>query len=839
MSLLRIIFVCSFIWGMMTISSGRLMAQGFDFDMTFMRNIGAGGLKGYGYSAALQNDGGIIVCGPANAVDMLPCGGVVRYFADGRLDEQFRINALRSMPFRVWKVLTQVDGKILALYGSYPEWNNHYKVVRLNADGTMDSTFTFHFNYPANFSLFTIQENGFSSVIVYDNGIHVMRCRSDGSLDSTVQSIRLSDAAEVSIPYRGGTLLSGKFTSCNGEYTGNLIRVDSNGKLDKNFRPYLDRKGLSVRCFAACTDGKIVIAATSEEKKGFLWWEETVRFIWHIMRLNPDGSEDATFHAPELPAVRWIRAIYPQEDGKVLVNESIIEHTHSVLTYKLYRLNGDGSHDSSFKEGVLYSDFGGSISQIHFLKNGQLLLVDGWGGTDASYRGHTFHKFLRLNSDGEVDEDFCFQDSPRGLNGQIRVVTPLENGQLLVAGKFKENYGFPTSMIARLNADGTLDRSFRSVIPPSSDIGSDAQSLSGVCSMAIQPDGKILVGGDFSEEPKQGQWRSFGLVRLNTDGSLDSSFHCPLTKQGEEVSFVTNVIALPNGKSIIGCYYYDLPRLASLQPNGSIDTVICTDLFNKGRTDSSGSISNFFLQRDGKLLVSGHFTRFNGYDAHQIVRLNADYSMDEPFLRALQNSITAEEVRSIAPQSDGKILVVVGKKITNPSEQGMSRDTVLRLNIDGTRDTTFQCSFYPLGYAVFSQRMSVQHDGGILMSGFHERFGENNPQMLPLFRLHPNGTMDEDFPTMQAGEIMIHRVYELSGGKSLIQVYSSATIKGISFYSFAVLTIPPRKLLPHEILPPLPSEENDDWDKIFLRGTGFLRNTRNGITLPNLIPRSK
>lgn len=788
------------------------MAQGFDFDMTFMRNIGAGGFKGYGYSTALQNDGGIIVCGPANAVDMLPCGGVVRYFADGRLDEQFRINALRSVPFGVWGVWIQADSKILVAYNEEPpNVYGQFKVMRLETDGTKDSTFTFRF-YPA---LLTIQKNDYYSVIVSVNGLHVMRLRPNGSLDSTVQSIRLSDEPEISIPYRGGTLLGGKFTSCNGEYTGNLIRVDSEGKLDKNFRPFLDRKGLSVRCVAACADGKIVIAATSEEKKGFLWWEERVRFIWHIIRLHPDGSEDTTFHAPNLAAVRQIRAMYPQEDGKVLVNESIAKYLSSVLTCKLYRLNSDGSLDSSFKEGTLYSDFGGSISDILFLKNGQLLLVDGWGGTDASYRGHTFHKFLRLNSNGEVDENFCFQNSSRGLNGQIRVVTPLENGQLLVAGKFKENYGFPTSMVARLNADGTLDRSFRSVIPPSSDIGSDSQSFSGVCSMAIQPDGKILVGGDFSEEHRKGQWRSFGLVRLNTDGSLDSSFHCPLTKQGEEVSFVTNVIALPNGKSIIGCYYYDLPRLASLHPNGSIETLICTDLFNKERADSSGSISSFFLQRDGKLLVTGHFTRFNGYDAHQIVRLNADYSMDEPFLRALQNSITAEEVRSITPQSDGKILVVIEKKMANPFEQGMSRDTVLRLNIDGTRDTTFQCSFYPLGYAVFSQRMSVQHDGGILMSGFHERFGENNPYMLTLFRLHPNGTMDEDFPITQDGEIMIHRVHELPGGKSLVHVYSSATIKGISFYSFAVLTIPPRKLLPHEILPPLPPEERFDFDSTF------------------------
>jgi len=812
MSLPRIIFVFSFICGILTISFGRLMAQGFDFDMTFMRNIGAGGLKGYGYSAALQNDGGIIVCDPANAVDMLPCGGVVRYFANGRLDEQFRINALRSLPFRVWKVLTQVDGKILALYGSYPEWNNHYKIVRLNADGTMDSTLTFHFNYPANFSLFTIQENGFSSVIVYDNGIHLMRCRSDGSLDSTVQSIRLSDAAVVSIPYRGGTLLGGKFTSCNGEYTGNLIRVDSNGKLDKNFRSYLDRKGLSVRCFAACTDGKTVIAATGEEKKGFLWWEETVRFIWHIMRLNPDGSEDATFHAPNLAAVRWIRAIYPQEDGKVLVNEIISEYTSSVLTCKLYRLNSDGSPDSSFKEGVLYSDFGGSISEIHLLKNGQLLLVDGWGGTDASYRGRTFHRFLRLNRDGEVDETFCFQAASRGLRGQINVVEPLENGQMLVAGKFKENYGFPTPMLARLNADGTLDMSFRSQVPPPQDIRSD---YGGVFCIAIQPDKKILVGGDFYEQ-KQSQWRYFGLVRLNVDGSLDSSFHCTATERRDDRCYVDNVVMLSDGKIIINSNTAEYGILR-LHANGSFDKALCTDLANEQSPDGYASIANYFLQRDGKLLVIGNFTRFNGYAAFNLVRLNADGSMDEAFLQEVDRSIPADKIKGMSVQPDGKMLLTVGQH-SEPYYplRKASRDTILRLNVDGSRDTTFRCDFYPRNIMNFMRGMFVLHDGSILIKGFFEQDGLNEPYELPLMRFYPDGTKDEDFPAIMVNSSDLNNAHERPDGKLFLNIGSSnSRINGVQMGSIALLTIPPRKLLPHDILPPLPPEKRFDFDSTF------------------------
>lgn len=793
------------------------MAQGFDFDMTFMRNISAGGFKGYDYSAALQNDGSMIVCGPADGVDMLPCGGVVRYFADGRLDEQFRINALRSVPFGVWGVWVQADSKILVGYNEPPSVYGQFKVIgefkvmRLETNGTKDSTFTFRF-YPA---LLTIQKNDFYSVIVSDKGLHVMRCRPDGSLDSTVQSIRLSDAAEVSIPYRGGTLLGGKFTSCNGEYTGNLIRVDSNGKLDKNFRPYLDRKGLSVRCFAACADGKIVIAATSEEKKGFLWWEERVRFLWHIIRLHPDGSEDTTFHAPNLAAVRQIRAIYPQEDGKVLVNESIAEYTSSVLTCKLYRLNSDGSYDNSFKEGVLYSDFGGSISQIHLLKNGQLLLVDGWGGTDASYRGHTFHKFLRLNSDGEVDETFCFQAASRGLRGQINVVAPLENGQMLVAGKFKENYGFPTPMLARLNADGTLDMSFRSQVPPSPDIGSDNQSFMGVMCIAVQPDKKILVGGDFFEW-KQSKWLYFGLVRLNVDGSLDSSFHCTATERRDYRCYVGNIAVLSDGKIIINSNTAEY-GLLRLHANGSLDKALCTDLANEQSSDGYASIAKYFLQRDGKLLIKGNFTRFNGYAAYNLVRLNADGSMDEAFLQTVKRSITTEKIKSVSVQPDGKMLLTVGQQADSyyPLRE-VSRDTILRLNVDGSRDTTFRCDFYPRNIMNFMRGMFVLHDGSILIKGFFEQDGLNEPYELPLMRFYPDGTTDENFPSIMVNSSDLNNAHERPDGKLFLNIGSSnSRINGVQMGSTALLTIPPRKLLPHEILPPLPSEKRFDFDSTF------------------------
>ncbi len=817
MSLLRIIVVFSFTCGILTISLGKLMAQGFDFDTAFMRNIGAGGLKGYGYSAALQNDEGIIVCGPADGVDMLPCGGVLRYFADGRLDEQFRINALRSVPFRVWKILTQADGKILAMYGENPEWNSHYNVIRLNANGTKDSAFAFHFNYPANFSLLTAQENALYSVVLSGKDIRIMRCHSDGHWDSAAQSILLSDAAEVSLPYRGGALFGGRFMHCNGEYTGNLIRIDSNGKLDKNFRPYLDRKGLSVRCFAACADGKIVIAATSKETTGFLWWEETVRSIWHIMRLNPDGSEDSTFHAPKLPTVRWIRAIYPQEDGKVLVNESIDEYIQSVLKDKLYRFNGDGSRDNSFTEGVLYSDFAGSISDILFLKNGQLLLVDGWGGTDASYRGHTFHKFLRLNSDGEVDETFCFQNASRGLRGQINVVAPLENGQILVAGKFKENYGFPTPMLARLNADGTLDMGFRSQVPPSPDIGSDSQSFMGVMCIAIQPDKKILVGGDFIER-RQSQRRYFGLLRLNVDGSLDSSFHCyDMERIDYNRCYVDNVLALPDGKIIITSNTAEY-CLLRLHANGSLDKALCTDLANKQSPGGYASISMCVLQPDGKLLVKGNFTRFNGYAAHSLVRLNADGSMDEAFLQAVSRSITAEEIKRVTIQPDGKILLTVGQHAEpHYPVREASRDTIVRLNVDGSRDTAFRCDFYPRNVMNFMRGMFVLYDGSILMKGFYEQDRLNESYELPLMRFYPNGTKDENFPAIMVNGSDLNNAHERPDGKLFLNMHgSSASINGIQMSSVIVLVIPPRKFLPHEILQPLPPEGNDAWNKIFL-----------------------
>jgi hypothetical protein len=136
--------------------------------------------------------------------------------------------------------------------------------------------------------------------------------------------------------------------------------------------------------------------------------------------------------------------------------------------------------------------------------------------------------------------------------------------------------------------------------------------------------------------------------------------------------------------------------------------------------------------------------------------------------------------------------------------------------------------------------MFVLRDGSILMAGFFEQDRLNEADELPLMRFYPDGTKDEDFPAIMVNSSDLSNAREHPDGKLFLNTYGLiASINGIPMGYVIPLGIPPRKLLPHEILPPLPPEEKDSWGRFFLHRTNISGNIDNGIALPNRIPRSK
>lgn len=202
-----------------------------------------------------------------------------------------------------------------------------------------------------------------------------------------------------------------------------------------------------------------------------------------------------------------------QSDGKIVattVRPSDLGQRHS-----LTRLNGDGSVDASFVGPSVLNSDSLSLNAVSLQPDGKILV----GCTGASSISPIRNGLQRLNTDGSLDNTFDQQTFVRYFaTPDVRVMIPLPDGRLLVAGIFEigiTNGGlsFMTRGVARLFPDGSVDTSF------SADVGSATE---GVRSMALQPDGKIIVMGPFhfvSGVPAQ------SLGRLNPTGSRDESFN--------------------------------------------------------------------------------------------------------------------------------------------------------------------------------------------------------------------------------------------------------------------------------------------------------------------------
>src|SRR5437899_1090030 len=197
--------------------------------------------------------------------------------------------------------------------------------------------------------------------------------------------------------------------------------------------------------------------------------------------------------------------------------------------------------------------------------------------------------------------------------------------------------GQPRNRIARLNGDGTLDGGFI------------ASADAGVTSVAVLGDGKILLGGWFHY--LNGQWRTC-LAQVNSNGTLDYGFN-PGANSG-----VTALALQADGKILVGGAFTQLggqayTNLARLNANGTLDGQFHPQAGTIYESDYP-SVYSLAVQADGKILVGGSFSTFNGEGRFYLARLERDGSLDMGFNPAMSPSAG---VTCLALQPDGRILV--------------------------------------------------------------------------------------------------------------------------------------------------------------------------------------
>ena len=331
--------------------------------------------------------------------------------------------------------------------------------------------------------------------------------------------------------------------------------------------------------------------------------------------------------------------------------------------------------------------FNNTVESLVVQDNGKIVV----GGQFTSFNGTGRTRIARLNANGSLDTSF---DPGTGFDRAVRSLVVQGDGKIVVGGNFTSFNGTSRNRIARLNADGSLDTSF--------DPGTGFSFT--VYSLALQGDGKILVVGGFGSFNGTSRNR---VARLNVDGSLDTSFDPGTGFNGE----LRSLVLQGNGKIVVGGSFTsfngtDRNSIVRLNTNGSLDTS-----FDSG-TGFDSFLWSLTLQGDGKILVGGNFSNFNGTGRTRIARLNANGSLDTSFDPGTGfNSWTY----SLALQGDGKILVV--GQFT--SFNGTDRNGIVRLNTDGSLDTNFDPE---TGFNNVVWSLALQGDGKILVGGIFSSF---------------------------------------------------------------------------------------------------------------------
>ncbi|HEY7425012.1 MAG TPA: hypothetical protein VH682_12345 [Gemmataceae bacterium] len=365
------------------------------------------------------------------------------------------------------------------------------------------------------------------------------------------------------------------------------------------------------------------------------------------------------------------------------------------------------------------------VNAVAVQSNGQIVTADVIG-------------VARYNADGSVDTSFgtggLAAPNSKSFNDGGSVVAIQSDGKILTGGFGRTNHGVDYSYLARYNANGTVDTTFGSngevVIPQA-----------GLTSIAVQTDGKILVGGGTT------------LARYNANGTLDTTFGNGGELTNLPFHGVANTLIQPDGKIVLAGIVNDpvgnmrAIGVARFNTDGTIDT----SFGNGGEviTDVGigvGAIGRVALQADGKIVVSGIASITSGPGEPCLVRYNADGTLDTTFgssgtgidivpLPAGYSEVAA--ATSIGVQSDGKIVVAV-----QPGAPGVWG--AVRVNADGSLDTSYGndggWATVQIGYRSNELASALQPDGRLLLAGAERPTQSSTPNYATLIRLTTDPT---------------------------------------------------------------------------------------------------
>jgi uncharacterized delta-60 repeat protein len=554
----------------------------------------------------LHDDGRIMVGGSFAFADESGNHYLVRLFEDGSVDSAFNTDFLPvglswEYPFVGGIHITDqnkylVTGRILI-----PDQFQPITIFQLNEDGGFDEDFQIpvmtsaDFNSPSVYLLLPLAGDKYLIGGQFDsvNSLPFKRIamiKSDGTLDTTFSSGEIEGLYRALRVEGGQLLIVPAYSTFPKIY---LARINEDFNYDPTFNPGTGANERVVDVYIQ-NDEKIVISGF------FTTYNGTSRN--GIARILPDGSLDSSFDPGNgFKMIRTAYALAEQADGKILAGGNFTSF-NDVPVNRLVRLNNNGSLDYSLNTGTGASH---SVRDIK-IQNDESIIV---AGAFAQFNDQPAGRIVRLNPDGSSDENF---NSGYGTNGTIRCANMQADGKILIAGDFTMFDSIARNRIARLNNNGSLDLDFD---PGYGFQPYDIVANPRVYATGLQEDGKIIVAGlfqMFDSIPVN------GIVRLNHNGSLDTSF-----TYAYELMRVHTMLIQPDDRIVIGGMIFMIDSVpaghfARLNADGSIDTTFQTGIgFNN-------FVETLALQEDGNILAGGWFTAYDGTGRNRIARISGD-----------------------------------------------------------------------------------------------------------------------------------------------------------------------------------------------------------------------
>lgn len=525
-------------------------------------------------------------------------GKFVKIHPNGQVDSLY----FRDEGFdkSVYDIETLDKGRVLVCGDfSSPIRTSATRIARLNSDGTLDDNFRFEGTGPNKVvQSLEVKESGAilaGGAFTQVNGIPNNRLIQLSENGKLIESFDVGEGPDnnvvgVHLTSNDSTFfITGNFKMVDDERKGGVAKLLYLGAVDTTFKVKNDDSNLGrgpdgdVFAIAPQSDGKIIVGGSFRAYNGIEDYNNR-----YLTRLDSNGLIDSTFTA-NASVSSSVRCIEIQNDGKVIVGTENGTISSGGLTSPSYislkRFNEDGTDDFSFDVGRGPHD---DVNDIVIQPDGKILIAGGFDQYDDKTANHV----LKLKTDGSIDNTFSVGPGPS--SGFVNALALQDDGKILVGGFFFSFRGFSSRNLVRLNSNGTVDKTFK--------VGSGADQ--NVNEIRVQKDGKIVVVGRFRKFDDE---HAFGIVRLNTDGSIDETFDPAMTY----FSYLDALEILDDGKILVGGGH----NLYRLNSDASIDSSYDTG----SMVDSY--LREIAVQKDGKVLIGGGFSYYNGEKKQHLARL--------------------------------------------------------------------------------------------------------------------------------------------------------------------------------------------------------------------------